>query len=120
MKIILFFYLLQTLIKTVWLKCRMQQKCDITDPNCIPGPAEFTEPEILEGSNIICEEFRGKKACCNDSQNILMTNNFKSLDQVFGSSYGGCDICAINLKRLYCHFTCSDLQDTFCKYFLKF
>jgi hypothetical protein len=91
----------------------MEQKCNIKDDNCIPGPAKNSSPEILTGNDIICEEYRNKLACCNNAQNILLSDNFKALDQVFGSDYGGCDMCSINLKRLYCQFTCSSNQDQF-------
>lgn len=107
------FILLLYLIKSVFLKCRMQQECDISDVNCIPGPANYTEPKILTGNNVVCEEYRNKPACCNNNQNILLADNFRSLDAVFGSDYGGCDICVINLKRLYCKFTCDPDQEEF-------
>ncbi len=114
MKIILFVYIIHISIKTVLLGCMMEQKCNIKDDNCIPGPAKNTTPEILTGNDVICEEFRGKDSCCDNSQNILLSDNFKSLDQVFGSDYGGCDMCALNIKRLYCQFTCSPNQHMFC------
>ena len=114
MKFIIFLYL----IKNILLKCRMEQKCDITDVNCIPGPADYTDPEILTGNDVVCEEYRNQPACCNNNQNKLLRDNFIALDNVFSSNYGGCDICAINLKRLYCKFTCDPNQDQFCKFFL--
>ncbi len=110
MKFILYLYL----IKSVFLSCRMQQNCNISDPNCIPGPADYTEPKILNETNGVCEEYLGKKACCSKDQTFLLMDNFNSLDAVFGSSYGGCDICSVNLKRLYCKFTCDPDQHLFC------
>jgi len=100
--------------------CRMQQLCDVTQPDCRPEPANFTQPQILLGPNIICPEYYNKTACCNNGQNIVLKNNFDSLDSVFGSKYGGCDICSVNLKRFWCHFTCSPDQDKFSKYKEKF
>ena len=35
------------------------------------------------------------------------------IDFTFGSSVGGCDACAANLKRLWCYFTCSPNQSDF-------
>jgi hypothetical protein len=92
----------------------MQQNCDLSDVNCIPGPAEYTEPEILTGPDVVCQEYKDKKACCNNNQNKLLRDNFIALDNVFSSNYGGCDICSINLKRMYCKFTCDPDQDQFC------
>lgn len=95
--------------------CTMKQDCDITKPDCGPSPANFTQPQILLGNKVICPEYYGKLACCNQDQNVLMKNNFDSLDSVFGSQYGGCDVCAVNLKRFWCHFTCHPEQHTFSK-----
>ena len=113
MKIILLIYAISLVIDTCVGLCRMKQDCDITKPDCIPTEANFTEPVELQGINVVCKEYLGKKACCSNDQNILLKNNFDSLDSVFGASYGGCDICAINLKRLWCEFTCSPKQHEF-------
>ena len=92
-------------------KCRMKQDCDVRDPKCKPSAANNTEPQILNGIDAICPDYKDQLACCNKGQNILMKNNFDSLDSVFGSKYGGCDACAINLKKFWCHFTCHTEQD---------
>jgi len=94
----------------------MKQECDVSHSDCVPEPANFTQPKILTGPNIICPEYKDKLACCNNAQNILLKRNFDSLDSVFGSAYGGCDICAINIKRFWCSFTCDPQQHTFSKY----
>ena len=113
MKIILFIYVINSFIDISLGSCRMKQDCDIYQSDCIPSEANFTDPVELQGINVVCNEYLGKKACCSDSQNILLKKNFESLDSVFGASYGGCDICAINLKRLWCEFTCSPNQHEF-------
>jgi hypothetical protein len=92
-------------------KCRMKQDCDVRDPKCKPSAANNTEPQILNGIDAICPDYKDQLACCNKGQNILMKNNFDSLDSVFGSKSGGCDACAINLKKFWCHFTCHTEQD---------
>jgi len=94
----------------------MQQLCDVNDSNCLPEGANFTDPTILQGNNVVCSEYLGKDACCNDGQNILLGRNFETLAYIFGNEYGGCDICAINLKRFWCEFTCSPNQSEFCKF----
>jgi hypothetical protein len=91
----------------------MEQKCDISNPKCVPSRSNFTQPEILKGNNVICPEYKNKMACCNDGQNILLKRNFDSLESIFGSKYGGCDVCVTNLKRFWCHFTCDPEQHTF-------
>ncbi len=100
--------------------CVMKQDCDIKSPDCKPGPANFTQPTILKGMNVICPEYNNQLACCSNNQNILMKNNFDALDSLFGTKYGGCDICAINLKRLWCKFTCDPEQHTFRNLFFYF
>ena len=44
-----------------------------------------------------------------------MLDNFKKIDTVFGSSSsggsGGCDLCAINLKRFWCTYACAHNQE---------
>lgn len=39
--------------------------------------------------------------------------NFKQIDGVFSAQGGGCDICAINLKRFWCQYACSARQHEF-------
>jgi hypothetical protein len=114
MKIICLFFMAKLLIQ-IHGKCRMQQECDVMDPQCKPGPADDTDAKILTGAGIVCPEYENKLACCNAGQNILLRNNFLSLDSVFGTEYGGCDACSVNLKKFWCHFTCHPEQDKFSK-----
>lgn len=120
MRILFFVFSLTNLLGYILGLCRMEQKCDVMNPDCRPGPTNNTEPQILTGLNVICPEYLNKPACCTDGQNILLKKNFDSLDSIFGSTYGGCDICAVNLKRFWCHFTCSTEQDKFSNSFLIF
>lgn len=96
----------------------MKQDCNVDDPSCLPSPTNHTKPEPLFGPDVVCNEFLGKDACCNNGQNKLLGHNFETISYIFGSDYGGCDICAVNLKRFWCEFTCSPDQDKFCKKFL--
>lgn len=45
--------------------------------------------------------------------------SFLKIDTVFGSSTsggsGGCDLCAINLKRFWCQYACDPNQANFTK-----
>ena len=59
------------------------------------------EPHIVDGLEM-CTEYNGKPACCdsaNDQQQIV---SYKTIDGIFGSQGGGCDVCGINLKRFWC------------------
>ncbi len=110
------FFVIGILLVFIESKCRMQQDCNVADPKCKPSAANNTEPQTLAAVDSICPDYSDQLACCNKGQNILMRNNFDSLDSVFGSKYGGCDACAINLKKFWCHFTCSPDQDQWCKW----
>ena len=68
-----------------------------------------------EDLKIICPNYVGKYVCCTKAQTITMKNNFNLLDITFSQKNDGCDICAVNLKRLYCDFTCSPNQSEFSK-----
>ena len=92
-------------------KCRMKQDCNVLDPKCQPSAANNTDPQILAAVDSICPDYTDQLACCSKGQNMLLRSNFDALDSVFGSKYGGCDVCSINLKKFWCHFTCSPDQD---------
>lgn len=102
------------IIGMVYSLCRMKQECeDMESKDCMPQPANDTMPVILNGPDVQCHEYTGQLACCSNDQNKLILKNFNSLDSIFGYKGDGCDICLINLKRFWCHFTCSPDQDTF-------
>lgn len=44
-----------------------------------------------------CPNMVDQEVCCNDDQILLMYNNFKTIDSLFGN----CLICSINLKRFW-------------------
>jgi hypothetical protein len=99
-------------------KCRMKQECDPQTGTCKPVPADDLEPQILEGPDVVCPDYLGKMACCDNSQNIQLKSNFNDLQTIFGTAVGGCDICVVGLKRLWCDFTCHPNQHTFCKIYI--
>ncbi len=63
---------------------------------------------------MICPQYDPTQPlCCNDDQVEIMckntednfiANNFRSIDLVFGND---CSICASNLKRMWCDYTCN-------------
>lgn len=118
------------LLTKVSSRCSYSQKCNESgNPDCIPIKVD-TEPEILAKEDIACPEYAGKPVCCNSLQDDILSKsidyiiynlyyyfillsleeNFKQIDNLFGKEFGGCDICSINLKRLWCYNTCSPQQ----------
>lgn len=60
-----------------------------------------------------CKEYIGQDVCCNEANAVRTDDNFQQIDGAFGTLSGGCDICAINLKRLWCEYACSPRQADF-------
>jgi len=48
--------------------------------------------------------------CCIDDQVDIMTLNFQQIDSVFGNDV---PLCGLNLKKLWCDYTCSPAQSSF-------
>ena len=66
-------------------------------------------------TNNVCKDYIGSEVCCNGPNARLTADNFKQLDGAMNSAAGGCDICTINLKRLWCEYACSPRQADFLK-----
>jgi hypothetical protein len=62
-----------------------------------------------------CKEYIGGEVCCNEANARLTGDNLKQLDGAFSTLAGGCDICAINMKRFWCEYACSPRQADFLK-----
>ncbi len=62
-----------------------------------------------------CSDWNGQLACCNKNSFIQTTSSFGKIDTVFGGGAGGCDVCAVNLKRFWCEYACSPRQAEFVK-----
>ena len=73
-----------------------------------------TEPFPL-GILQACKDYvsPGRLGCCSPVNDQITYDNFKQIDSIFGSQGGGCDICAINMKRFWCEFACSPRQHEF-------
>jgi hypothetical protein len=104
-----FLYIVFILFQQVESLCKFTQ----TESKGLIIPVNNTEPFLLDEKDLACPDYVGKKVCCSAAQNIDLRDNFNSLDIVFGSGYGGCDICSINLKRFWCAFTCDPEQHLF-------
>lgn len=69
-----------------------------------------TDAEPFElGQLSACKDYiePGRLGCCNRYNDEATLKNFKQIDGIFGKQGGGCDICAINLKRFWCQYACS-------------
>ena len=85
-------------------------KCVYTQPTeGLPYPYDG-EAFPINYTGLICKDYIGENVCCNEANAKLAVDNFKQLDGAFASSSGGCDICAINMKRLWCEYACSPRQ----------
>lgn len=56
--------------------------------------------------------------CCNSNSYSQTLVSFQKIDTIFASSTtsggsGGCDLCAINLKRFWCMYSCAPNQANF-------
>jgi hypothetical protein len=96
------------------------QKCSFiqTDRDtAIIIPEEESQPKKLNipKEEYACPYYFDKEVCCNEFQNSVLNNNFKTIDTSFSHLNDGCDICSINLKRLWCDFTCHPEQRSFSK-----
>lgn len=71
--------------------------------------------------NVSCSEWMDdtdpKMGCCNYNSFRQTQESFKKIDTIFASSVsggsGGCDLCAINLKRFWCMYSCAPNQANF-------
>ena len=95
--------------------CVREQGQSITDP-CPDAKNTYTPyenrapPKLPQNSRKYlidaCPNMVDQEVCCNDDQILVMYNNFKTIDSLFGN----CLICSINLKRFWCQYTCSPYQ----------
>lgn len=111
-----FFFLIYVITK-VSSDCAFQEDCGLEE-RCYPDkPDEIhKKPYLINSSySYLCPDYKDKMGCCSHRQLYKLTNNFETIDQVFGKIGQGCDICATNLKRFWCHFTCSPNQTEFLK-----
>ena len=67
-----------------------------------------------------CKEYIGEDVCCNKYNAQLTGASLKQVDGVFSSASGGCDVCSINVKRLWCEYACSPRQADFLKVSKKY
>jgi len=79
--------------------------------NMLPYHVDYPPFEL--GPLTACQDFISphRLGCCNKYNDEITLKNFKQIDSIFGSQGSGCDICAINLKRFWCEYACSDRQD---------
>lgn len=51
--------------------------------------------------------------CCVDDQVYIMMESFKQLDSIFGADN---KICGVNLKKMWCEYTCNPTQYLFVQF----
>ena len=51
--------------------------------------------------------------CCDHNNDKEQDGSYIEIDSIFGYKGGGCDHCAINLKRFWCEYACSPNQADF-------
>lgn len=106
-----------TLIGLAIIVVEVANKCAYTQPK--QGLPYIYDGEAFpmnySETQQICKDYIGGDVCCNEYNAKLTADNLKSVDGAFASSSGGCDICAINLKRLWCEYACSPRQGEFLK-----
>jgi len=81
------------------------------DPKNTNTPvAETSSPKMPVNSRKYleqaCPNMVDQELCCNDDQILVMYNNFKTIDSLFGNWL----LCSINLKRFWCEYTCNPYQ----------
>ena len=107
-------WLLLSLLVTLHALCSFTQNCPngvcevphMISPYIDPFVTDFT-------GEMMCPEFGGQALCCNNDQNSELLIKFQLIEYTFGGAVGGCDACAVNLRRLWCYFTCSPDQASF-------
>ena len=108
---ILTFILIEFISIIFFVNCR----CSMSqDEGQIPRPANENEkePHTIHSDNSYCPDFEGQYTCCTEYQLKTLEKNFMAIESIFGGD-GGCDICVVNLKRFWCHFTCNPNQEDF-------
>jgi hypothetical protein len=112
-KMILYLILLLHSYK-VSASCSFTQNCEGPDCDLLTPLSPFKEPKLHTFTqDIMCPEFAGMPTCCNNLQNNKMNELYKLIDMTLGHFAGGCDVCAANMKRLWCHIVCSPEQSSF-------
>lgn len=99
----------------------------LTQPKCAYTQPDQGLPYVYNGDAFpinytmsACMEYIGDDVCCNEANARLTNDNLKQIDGVFSTASGGCDICAINLKRFWCEYACSPRQADFLEVSTKY
>ena len=99
--------LILNLLEGVNMTCSIVGAAAPGDP---PLKANTTIEPWIEGEIDVCPYLSGKEVCCNSGQIKQMRDNFRDIDMLFGAD---CPICGVNMKILWCEFTCSPTQADF-------
>lgn len=66
-------------------------------------PTKLTNIIAINAFKEICPYMTSTDLCCTDAQVSIMKANFATSDSVFGEV----GMCGLNLKKLWCEYTCS-------------
>lgn len=108
------YLLLLSLLVSIFTDCAFKVK-----DNLEPYKPEGDDVKPQPITKVMCTDDwgDGRLGCCNDNAFRQTENSFKKIDTVFGSGTsggsGGCDLCAINLKRFWCQYACDPNQTNF-------
>ena len=97
-----------------------EAKCpDISPINLNNPEIVYFEPTVLlrddskETLGVICPYLDpNEPICCNDDQVEIMNSNYVQIDSVFGND---CPVCAVNMKRMWCEYTCNPTKTRYGK-----
>ena len=85
-----------------------------------PQKLNKTTVAFIVEENEACPYYAGKEVCCGEGQikqmskNIFILLNLTASDfATINEMFGDCPICAVNIKRFWCEYTCSPNQADF-------
>ncbi|CAG9323370.1 unnamed protein product [Blepharisma stoltei] len=108
----LWFYLVNLIYLTHSLCLKPAVSCE---SNACKIDTEYSKPSHKKFAAMSCPEFKDKESCLSDEMNMKLEKLHYMIDRTWGNSARGCDICAANIKRLWCWLTSSPSQPEFLK-----
>lgn len=101
--------------------CVLRSNCTSDNSTCIPVILNYTDPnatapekwDVPEDLRGVCPDYQDVPNCCNINTMQILQSKRVSLDLAFGNPSTGCSICANNMKRFYCKYSCDPNQHLF-------
>ncbi len=111
MKLSCIFILFSSLVIISNQRCLFRQETETEAIIVDEDPKTYTYDSSIHP----CPFYINKPVCCIPFQLDKLRENFKLIEKMFGTDEDGCDVCAANLKRFWCEFTCNPNQRSFSK-----